>query len=228
MSPTLVILAILPGLLLSYAIFRVDKYEREPLVPLLCCFGLGAAVTFPAMEIEIWAFRQLQPYNKGFGAIVAAAFIAVALNEELFKFAVLRLAAFPRSFFNEPLDGIVYSVLIAMGFATAENVFYAFRFGMETVLLRSFTAVPAHLVFGIVAGYFAGLAKFDPANRKRLLWQGFGMALLLHGVYDFLILQNWSDWLLVLATLTLYLCLFYCNSLIKRHLDSSPFRRSGV
>jgi RsiW-degrading membrane proteinase PrsW (M82 family) len=224
MNPLLVILAVTPGLLISYAIFRVDKYEREPLVPLLISFCLGAAVTFPAMEIEKWAFATLHPYERSYGAIVLAAFLAVALNEEVFKFAVLRLSAFPWRFFNEPMDGIVYSVLAAMGFATMENLFYAHRFGMETVALRMFTAVPAHLVFGIVAGYYAGLAKFAPARRSRLLWQGFGMAFLLHGVYDFLILQNWSDWLLVLAMLTLYLCLYYCSSLIKHHQDNSPFK----
>lgn len=228
MNPLLLILATLPGLLLSYAIFRADKYEREPLVPLLVCFALGAAITFPALEIEKWAFHRLRPYERGFGVIVLTAFIAVAFNEEFFKYIVLRLFAFPRQFFNEPLDGIVYSVMIAMGFATMENISFANRFGLETVLLRAFTAVPAHLVFGVVAGYYAGLAKFDPANRRRLLWQGFGMAFLFHGVYDFLILQNWSDWLLVLATVSLYLCLFYCNDLIKEHLDKSPFRRSDV
>lgn len=224
MNPLLLGLAVLPGLLLSYAIFRADKYEREPFVPLLVCFGLGAAATFPAMEIEKWAFRQLLSDEKGFGAVIAAAFFAVSLNEEVFKFAVLRFAAFPRKFFNEPLDGIVYSVLVSMGFATMENVFYAHRFGMETVLIRAFTAVPAHLAFAVVAGYYAGLAKFSLVRRSRLLWQGFGMAFLLHGVYDFLILQSWSDWLFVLATLTLYVCLFYCNNLIRHHLDNSPFK----
>lgn len=226
MNPLLLILATLPGLLLSYAIFRVDKYEREPLVPLLVCFALGAVVTFPALEIEKWAFHQLKPYEKGFGVITLTAFVAVALNEEFFKFIVLRLFAFPRRFFNEPLDGIVYSVMIAMGFATMENISFASRFGLETVLLRAFTAVPAHLVFGIVAGYYSGLAKFDPGQRSRLLWQGFGMAFLLHGIYDFLILQKWSDWLLVLASVSLYLCLFYCSDLIKEHLNKSPFRHS--
>lgn len=224
MSLHLLLLAILPGLLICYAIFRADKYEREPLVPLLVCFGLGAVATFPALEIEKWAFAQLRPYEKGFFTVVLTAFVALALNEELFKFAVLRFAAFPRAFFNEPLDGIVYSVMIAMGFATMENVFYASRFGMETLLLRAFTAVPAHLVFSVVAGYYAGLAKFAHTRRNVLLWQGFGMAFLLHGIYDLLILQKWSDWLLVLATLSLYLCLYFCNNLIKEHLDNSPFK----
>lgn len=224
MNPLLLALSVLPGFLLSYAIFRVDKYEREPLVPLLVCFVLGAAMTFPALELERWALLQLRPYEHGFGSILLTAFFVVALNEEVFKFVVLRSAAFPWRFFNEPLDGIVYGVMVAMGFATAENLFYAYRFGMNTVLLRAFTSVPAHLVFAIVAGYYTGLAKFNPARRNRLLGQGLGMAVLLHGVYDFLILQLWSDWLLVLATLSLYLCLFYCKTLIEEHLNNSPFK----
>ena len=224
MNPFLLMLAVSPGLLISYAIFRADKYDREPLVPLIICFGLGALVTFPAIEIEKWCFHALRAHEQGFGAIILSAFFVVALNEEVFKFAVLRFVAFPRSFFNEPLDGIVYSVLTSMGFATMENIFFAHRFGIETVLLRAFTAVPAHLAFAVVAGYYVGLAKFDTENRSKLLWQGFGMAFLLHGVYDFLILQSWSDWLFVLASLTLYLCLYYCNNLIKQHIDNSPFK----
>ena len=224
MNPLLLALSVLPGFLLSYAIFRVDKYEREPLVPLLVCFVLGAAMTFPALELERWALLQLRPYEHGLGSILLTAFFVVALNEEVFKFVVLRSAAFPWRFFNEPLDGIVYAVMVAMGFATAENSFYAYHFGMNTVLLRAFTSVPAHLVFAIVAGYYTGLAKFNSARRNRLLWLGLGMAVLLHGVYDFLILQLWSDWLLVLATLSLYLCLFYCKTLIEEHLNNSPFK----
>lgn len=225
MNPLLLTLATLPGILIAYGIFRADKYEREPLVPLLMCFAMGAAITLPALQIEKWAFAHLQTGGSGLGQVAFTAFVAIALNEEFFKFLVLLFFAFPRQFFNEPFDGIVYSVMIAMGFATMENISFANRFGLETVLLRAFSAVPAHLVFGVVAGYFAGLAKFSPAARTRLLLRGFGLAVLLHGVYDLLILQNWSDWLLVLATVSLYLCLFYCNDLIKEHLDQSPFKK---
>lgn len=216
----------LPGLAISYAIFRVDKYDREPFVPLALCFVAGAALTMPAVWVERWAFlRAGPPESYALGEVFALAFGAVALNEELFKFAGLLLLAFPHRFFNEPLDGIVYAVLLAMGFATVENILYADRFGMPTVLLRAFTSVPAHLVFAIVQGYFFGLAKFDPARRTRLLLRGLALAVLLHGVYDFLIIQRWLDWLFVLATVALYLTLFFCSRLVREHLENSPFRR---
>lgn len=203
----------------------MDKYEREPLGPLLLCFGAGAAATLPAVEIERWAFtRAAYGDDFGFGHPFLLAFGAVALNEELLKFLCLLLLAFPRAFFNEPLDGIVYAVMIAMGFATLENIAYADRFGLETLILRSLTAVPAHFVFAIVQGYFAGIAKFSPRRRNTLLLRGFLIAFFLHGLYDLLIIQNWAEWLVVLATVGLYLSLFFCSRLIQEHLDNSPFR----
>ena len=56
-------------------------------------------------------------------------------------------------------DGIVYAVMIGMGFATLENIIYASRFGLETTLFRAFTAVPAHGVFAAIMGYYIGVGK---------------------------------------------------------------------
>lgn len=224
MNSLLILLASLPGVLISYAIFRADKYEREPLAPLLLCFVLGALLTIPAVRVEKWTFDLIARGSNDFWSTLLMAFGAVAFNEEVLKFAVPALIVLPRAFFNEPFDGIVYAVLTAMGFATLENINYADRFGAETVLLRMFTAVPAHLAFGIVQGYYIGLARFGAAKPFKKMLQGLLIAILLHGTYDFLIFQDWSDWLFVLGTLMLYLCLFYSSRLIKEHLDNSPFR----
>jgi len=222
----LLLLAIVPGLLISYLIFRIDKYEHEPWWALALCFALGGAATIPAINAERWLFSMVAPapYSHVF-EVVFLAFIGVALVEEGIKYLVLVAGAYTGKFFNEPLDGIVYAVLIAMGFATFENILYADRYDWQTMVLRAFTAVPAHLAFAIVQGYYVGLAKFRPAKRSKLLFRGFVVALLLHGVYDFLILQNWTDWLLVLASVSLYLSLFYCGTLVRLHQESSPFRR---
>ena len=205
--------------------FRVDKYEREPAGSLILCFGAGALLTVPAMEVEKWAYLRLLPHEGQVVTTFLMAFAAVAINEELCKFVALRATAFPWSFFNEPLDGIVYAVMVAMGFATVENIFYAHRFGFETVLTRAFTAVPAHAVFAVVQGYYMGLAKFDVQNRGYLLRKGLLLSILLHGTYDFLIIQDWSSWLLVLGSCCLYLSIFYCSRLVRIHLEGSPFKQ---
>lgn len=227
MSILLFILAVLPGVLVSYIMYRLDRYEHEPLIPLLLSFVAGALVIFPAIQIEKTAFVWIgRPGNLNLAQAVLLGFIFIAANEELWKFLLLRFGAYPRNFFNEPLDGIVYAVLIAMGFATAENIAYADRFGMPTLLLRTLTATPAHLVFAIIQGYYAGLAKFSPTGSRRLLWRGWLLATLLHGLYDLLILQQLFEWMFLLATIMLYMGLYYFYQFIREHQDNSPFRNS--
>ena len=94
---------------------------------------------------------------------------------------------------NEPLDIIVMSILISMGFAAIENILYSQQLGWEIALFRSFTAVPAHAFFACILAYFAAV-EF-PKSRKKILpyLQGLLIAIILHGLYDFFIIQEFSD-----------------------------------
>jgi protease PrsW len=219
--------SVLPGLVICYAMFRIDKYERESFGTLAVCAVAGGLLTFPAVWSEVWAAVLLGiEHKRTLLDTFVLAFGIVAPIEEALKWGVL-LLVFPRRFFNEPLDGIVYAVMIGMGFATLENVAFAERFGPHSLALRALTAVPAHLVFAIVQGYYAGLAKFGPkadTESTSLLIKGFFYAFLLHALYDLFVFQDWWEWLFMLATASLYLCLFYCRYLIREHLENSPFR----
>lgn len=220
------LLATLPGLVICYAMFRADKYDREPLAPLVLTFLAGALITIPAIRLEQWVmYAYDMAEHRSLGETFMLAFGVVAIWEEGLKLLIL-LLVFPRKFFNEPIDGIVYAVMIGMGFATLENIAYLERFGPQSLLVRAFTAIPAHLVFAIVQGYFIGKAKFAVTrhDRNRLIANGFFMAFFLHGVYDLLIFQDRWQWLFMLATSTTYLCLFYAGDLIREHLENSPFR----
>jgi len=224
MSIWLILIAIIPGLVISYYIYHIDKYEREAFTPLAICFLLGILVTFPAL----WAQEYLD--SIGFDEIGSLlqtfvyALIGVALVEEVGKFICLTAYPYHRPFFNEPLDGIVYSVMIGMGFATFENILYAQSYGVETILVRAITAVPAHGAFGVIMGYFVGLAKFDTERKYWLLFQGLLFAVSLHAIYDFFLLQQQYEGLMGLALLCLYLGIKLSRKLIKLHLEASPFQ----
>lgn len=224
MSSILFIIAIIPGLAICYLIFRIDKYEREPLWALLFLFFLGMLATIPAIAVQFWSGAVTAFKSQSAAITFLSSFGVVAASEETAKCAILMIGAFPRKFFNEPVDGIVYAVLVAMGFATVENLIYANNFGMNTTVVRAFTAVPAHFVFAIVQGYFIGLAKFQPERRIELILMGLAIAIGMHGMYDFLILQELSSWLTVLGSVSVYVCLYYCGSLVREHLDNSPFK----
>jgi RsiW-degrading membrane proteinase PrsW (M82 family) len=182
--------AIAPGVAFCLYIFYKDIYNREPGVNLIISFALGAFTILPAIGIERSLMGGLID-----GSVIAVAvlsFLVIALTEESCKFAALRLYSYNQKSFDEPLDGIVYSLMISMGFATAENIKYVIEHqqaagtGLQIGLYRMFTAVPAHATFAVVMGYFVGKAKADPANSVVLMLTGLGAAVIIHGTYDFL------------------------------------------
>lgn len=221
MSPFLIALAILPGLLISYVIYRLDKYDREPGLPLIISFIIGALVTIPAMKLEYVATQMGFEESQHLGMLLFFSYCIVAFSEELVKFVGLMIYPYHQKAFNEPLDGIIYAVFIGMGFATIENIIYADRFGYETTVVRAFTAVPAHGVFAIIMGYYVGLAKFDKAKKYKLIATGLLLSILVHGTYDFFILQEYYDWLMGFATLTLVISSYFAFKLIMLHRKSS-------
>jgi RsiW-degrading membrane proteinase PrsW (M82 family) len=122
MSILLFLLAVIPGLLLCYFIFAMDKYEKEPQSILLICFLLGVIATFPAIHMEDIGQYYISKNEKAFFKIFLFATFVVGFSEEILKFLSLLLFAYPKKVFNEPMDGIVYSMMIGMGFATLENI----------------------------------------------------------------------------------------------------------
>ena len=224
----LILLAIAPGLLISYAIYRVDKFDKESHWQLIICFILGMLVTFPAMKLEEFGESYGLEDSTNLGPLLLLSYGVVGFSEEFVKFLALMLYGYPRKEFNEPLDGIVYTVMIGMGFATLENIIYADLFGMETTLLRAITAVPAHAVFAVTMGYYVGLAKFNKKKRWKLITTGLLLAVFIHGTYDFFILQQYYDWLMVFATLTLCISAYFAIQLIRLHQYNSPFRESAT
>ncbi len=224
MSLLVQILAVLPGLIICYLIFRVDRYEREPLWAMILAFILGVLATVPSVLLQHSSGITPLPPEPDLAFLLGASFGVVAITEEVFKCLAFYLGIFNRRFFNEPLDGIVYAVVLAMGYATVENLLYAAAYGINTTILRAFTAVPAHLVFAIVQGYYLGRAKFMPEQKWQLIIKGLSISIALHGAYDFLVMQQLSGGLSMLGAVSVYICLYYCEPLIREHLENSPFR----
>ena len=223
MSIWLTLLAILPGLLIVLAIYRLDLHEKESKLFLSIAFLLGIGCCFPAMQLEVWGVEAGFEESKHFGKLFVFSYFVVGLSEELVKFLVLIIMAYVLKSFNEPMDGIVYAVMIGMGFATLENLIYANRFGMGTTVIRAFTAVPAHAIFAIFMGYYLGLAKFTKRNRTKNIALALAIPVFIHGTYDIFILQQYHDWIMLLATLTLIISGYFAYQIIIQHQNASPF-----
>lgn len=219
------VLAIVPTLLLCWYIYHLDKYEKEDFVVLAVHFVLGVLVAIPVYYLERYAALSGLENPGNFWATVVFAFLVVAFVEEVAKFLPLGGWTYRAVFFNEPIDGIVYAVFVAMGFAAFENGVYAWKHDMGTTVVRAFTAVPAHAAFGVIQGYYAGLARFDGRKRPVLvLLKGLLVSVLVHGLYDFFLEYELYDWLVLLALAVLGLSVYYARRLVGLQQERSPFK----
>jgi RsiW-degrading membrane proteinase PrsW (M82 family) len=221
-------LATLPGLLIAIYIYYKDIHDKEPHKYLIWCFIFGALSTIPAIFLERWGMSLGYDVSADIVTTMIFAFVVVAGSEELVKYVFLRGYIFPKKEFDEPLDGIVYAVMIGMGFATTENIMYATSYGLQTTIIRAFTAVPAHAAFAVIMGYYVGLAKFTDRGRIRFLLQGFIGAVALHGAYDFFIFQKNFPALTGLTMVTLVVGIALSRRMIRIHQEMSPFNNAII
>ena len=221
----LIIMALAPiATIVAYIYFK-DKYEKEPTKLLVISFLLGAIVSVIITTIFYIFFNSFLPLEDKLSVWeqFKQAFFVVGFSEELSKYLIVLLFAQRHKEFNEPFDGIVYAVMVSMGFAATENIMYVLQHGASTALLRAFTAVPAHATFGILMGYFMGMAKFKP-NKLFLNLCGLLLAIVFHGAYDFFLFINFIPGIWVGAFVSLALGLFLSRKAIKRHQKGSIFK----
>ncbi len=225
----LLALAVAPGGALVLFFYMRDRYNREPFFPLLMTFLLGVGALLPAMLTSLalqrltgWTSRSANLLHLFLGAL-----LIVGLVEEGWKFVAVRLYSYRRPEFDEPYDGILYSVMASLGFATVENVLYVLEGGVGTGVLRALLAVPSHAFYGVLMGYFLGEAKFAPGRVRAALLSlgGLGLAVLAHAVYDFLVFAlDQRPLLLLMLPVFAALSWVIFFTATRRHAEQSPFR----
>jgi protease PrsW len=220
---TLLALAIAPGIAIGIYIYLKDKHEREPIGLLLMSFLYGALSTVITLFISWPLTASVVIDENSLLDQFFNAFFLVALVEEFSKFIFVRFVLYPNKNFNEPFDGIVYALMVSMGFATLENVLYTFQYGVETGIVRMFTAVPAHATFGVLMGYFLGKAKFTHAKEIYYAFIALLVATLFHGSYDYFWFINYIPGVWIGAIASLVVGVVLSRKAIRLHQGISPF-----
>lgn len=240
----LLALALAPGIAIITFVYVKDEYEREParLIRKSFFYGLlSVLITTIVSAIltlvlgDSFDVEHLVEQRDTLGLFLLA-FFGVALVEEFSKWFVIKRVIFHWKNFNEPLDGIVYSVMVSMGFATLENILYVFGVtaalgvndGYLTGFLRMFTAVPSHATDAVIMGYFVGKAKFDQQNSGLHLLLGLAGATLFHGIYDYFAFISWVDGLFAGAVVSLLVASYLSVRAINLHKHSSPFHPDRI
>ena len=175
----LTIAAVVPGLAYAAYLYIRDRKEKEPLWLLaLMLFG-GLLATIASFFLETWADN--------------------ILVEEGTKFLFLNIFSWKSIHFNCLYDGLIYSVFVSLGFAISENILYVYSYGLQTAFLRAFTAIPAHVCFGVVMGAYYSKARMlanqgreSSARQNKIL--GLLLAVFLHGLYDYFLFDPAIDY----------------------------------
>ena len=182
-------IAILPVIILMVYIYHQDKYQKEPIKTLAKAF-IGGMI---AIALDILIVTGIQ-YLAGDSAITKtvffSAFLEAGIPEEFSKFLIFMLFIWRDKNFDEYFDGIVYATFIGLGFACVENIEYVFMFGFGTGVVRALLSVPGHFLFGVVMGYFLSMAKFHPEKRGTYLISGLLLAMIAHGLFDWLLMVS--------------------------------------
>jgi RsiW-degrading membrane proteinase PrsW (M82 family) len=228
----LLIAAVAPALFLLHFVYVRDKYEREPFSRVLIIYLVSFLAVIPA---GIWESHVPFFEHFGIGGVAFATWGIVAVAEETLKYIFLRFLAVPHNSFNEVYDGVLYGTAVSLGFATAENIMYVVfsgHDGLRVALLRGLLSVPAHAMWGVMLGYYVGLAKFAPRrNNHGLALTGWAMAVFWHGLYDFLAFasdmpQNpWRDYCAVGVVGVVIVGFAVGSYMIHRAQELSVFKR---
>lgn len=208
MDTRLFIIAITPAIIGISAIYLSDRVDREPIKLLILTYIFGALAVIPSIIVEE-VLTKFNVFPGVFGSFYNA-FIVAGLTEEYFKRLCVTKLAFRTSYFNEKLDGIVYGVFAALGFATVENIIYVvFRYTNNPFIgfYRGIFSVPAHAVFGITMGYYLSLSRFDKnkRNKKANFTKSLIMPVILHGTFDFILMAGIPELTLIFVPYVIFL-----------------------
>lgn len=181
--------ALVPALFIALFFYAMDK-NKEPLYYLLRSFAAGMfSVLFLFVVILLLPNIPLV-HGPDRNALIDA-FYNAALKEELAKMALLMLSTFRARQFDEWYDGILYGVLVGLGFAFVENIKYFYQYfdsaGWTIIVGRSIFSMPLHALLGGIMGYFIGKARFSERGTLRAEWllMALSIPVLVHGLFNF-------------------------------------------
>lgn len=219
----LVSLSIFPGFFIMALIYNLDEQDKEPSWLLAITFMLGAVIFYLDINILDVLISSNDVQHNFLNTGIEA--LTVSTTEELLKFLVVMLIIYPNKNFDEPFDGIVYSVFVGMGFATAENLTFVLQGSASLAIMRMFSAVPAHFVFAVIMGYYLGKAKSKKKLQIIFIFLSILAPIVIHALYDYFLFMDFIHGVWIGGIVILFIALFLAKKSIQEHMKASPFKK---
>lgn len=185
-------LTFLIPLAISILLFLYFRYKtgKESSGLLILSFFYGVVSIVLVLIMQMIASNFGLDNLRNIRRILFYAVVIVGFFSEFGKYFFLRFFIYPKDRFQNPVDGIIYSVMIAMGFATINNILYFVSIpNLEVNTVNAVTSGPANVIFGVLMGFFIGLGKL---RKLRFIDSMTGLlaAIFFHSLYAFCLLTK--------------------------------------
>lgn len=201
LTPTMVFFALLGGILPSvfwlWFWLKEDELHPEPRGLLILSFLVGMLATACAYPIEKFIASNVSTND-------LTLLTLWAVTEETLKFLGVYIVALKSKYFDEPIDGVVYLVTIALGFSALENTMFLLNplgsgDGLAAVLLGDFRFIGAtllHVAASGTVGVAIALSYYSSKwNKRAWLFVGLVSAIILHTTFNFSIIMSEGTYL---------------------------------
>jgi RsiW-degrading membrane proteinase PrsW (M82 family) len=187
---------LIPALFWLWFWLREDKEKPEPYFLIAIAFIAGMAVVPMALPLQQWAMSIYPNVN------VMLMWVVI---EELLKYAVALAVLLWNREVDEPIDYVIYMIIIALGFAALENALFLFNplllgeyvLMAQTGALRFVGATLLHVLASGTIGVCMAFAYYQSATIKLLAGTvGLCLAVLLHALFNFFIMESSGNTLL--------------------------------
>lgn len=196
---------LLPSLFWLLYYLRKDLHP-EPKKIILKVYFYGILITIPVFCLQIWLAGLLGNLQSSgifsqYPIVIDILkwFFVIALTEEVLKYIGLRFAVLKNGVLDEPLDVMLYMVIVATGFAGLENILYLFpsnglpfdiaiKNALTISTIRFVGATLLHTLCSAVLGYFLALSFLRTKQKTLLTITGIVLATTLHGLFNFSII----------------------------------------
>ncbi|MBW6440722.1 PrsW family intramembrane metalloprotease [Patescibacteria group bacterium] len=223
-------LALLPSLFWLRVFLKEDYREPEPKKLIATFFALGIVAALASLVVEMFISNIflggiiIAIYEYNFDEIwtgsniLKVVFVSLFLPpivEEFFKCRMVKKFGMKSLHFNQIIDGMIYAIAVALGFAFLENYIYFMAYiqkGADALagvfIVRFLASTLLHALATGTFGYYIAKAKFSPpqlaqngflSSKQKYILKGFVLAVVIHFVFNFLLIFGFAQYSILIS-----------------------------
>ncbi len=163
--------------------------EKKVLNLFASAYFIGLLTAIPMILALYFVYEYWLTHVSSLRRIVFYSFALIGFLSEFTKFLLLRFYYLPKESFTKPFDGILFSVMIAMGYATTANAYFLYYWNYSDNLKMVLFTLPAAMIFiPAIMGFFIGMSKYRNNYFDSLT--GLMAATFFYGFYSFCLISQ--------------------------------------